>query len=194
MNMIVIGCGRVGAQLAYRLYQQGHKVVVDPVAEAFENLPADFRGRTVEGEVLNQDVLRRAGIEQADGLAAVTSLDPVNAVVAHVARTVYHVPTVVVRNYNPRWRVIHEAFGLPVISSTSWGAQRIEELLTQGDGHRFGHQLAAVSRYRFRCGWARFSAGRPGRSTRSSTHSNKSLGFTPKNRSAAVVSSPRFTK
>ncbi|MBU0490832.1 MAG: TrkA family potassium uptake protein [Chloroflexi bacterium] len=136
MNMIVVGCGRVGSQLAYRLYQTGHKVVVvDPVAEAFENLPADFRGRTVEGEVLNQDVLHRAGIEQADSLAAVTPQDPINAVVAHVARTVYHVPIVVVRNYNPRWRVIHEAFGLQVVSSTSWGAQRIEELLTQSPEH-----------------------------------------------------------
>jgi len=132
MNVIVIGCGRVGAELAYRLYQRGHRVtVVDPAEDAFDNLPADFRGHTVAGEALGQDVLRRAGIDQADGLAAVTPSDSINAVVAHVANSVYHVPSVVVRNYDPRWRPVHETFGLQVVSSTSWGAQRIEELLYQ---------------------------------------------------------------
>jgi trk system potassium uptake protein TrkA len=130
MKVIVVGCGRVGSQLAYRLFQKGHQVtVIDEVAMAFDNLPPDFRGRTVEGEVLSQGVLRRAGMEQADGLAAVTNSDSVNAVVARVARTAYHIPNVVVRNYDPSWRPLHEAFGLQVVSSASWGAQRIEELL-----------------------------------------------------------------
>ncbi|MCZ7625300.1 MAG: portal protein [Candidatus Methylomirabilota bacterium] len=130
MNIVIVGCGRVGAELAYRLFQKGHHVaVVDQVASALNNLPTDFRGRTIHGEALAADVLRRAGIEQADGLAAVTNSDTLNAVVAHVARTVYCVPQVVVRNYHPRWRILHETFGLQVVSSTSWGAQRIEELL-----------------------------------------------------------------
>jgi len=134
MNVIVVGCGRVGAELAYRLYKKGHKVVVvDPVAEAFENLPPDFRGRTIEGEVLSQDVLHRAGIKKADALAAATNSDAVNAVVAHAARTAYQVPQVVVRSYDPHWRALHEAFGLQVVSSASWGAQRLEELLYQQD-------------------------------------------------------------
>lgn len=132
MNMIVVGCGRVGAELAYRLFQEGHAVViVDHSEDAFQNLPIDFRGRFVEGTALSRDVLRRAGIEHADGLAAVTSSDSLNAVVAHIAREVYHVPSVVVRNFNSRWRSMHEVFGLQVVSSTSWGAQRIEELLYQ---------------------------------------------------------------
>ena len=132
MHVIVVGCGRLGAELASRLDQQGHKVVVvDPNDAAFQNLPQDFRGRTVEGEVLNGDVLRRLGIERADGLAAVTNSDTLNAVVAHIARAVYHTPNVVVRNYDSRWRSMHETFGLQVISSTVWGAQRIEELLYQ---------------------------------------------------------------
>ena len=136
MHVIVVGCGRVGAELAYRLYQKKHQVVVvDAVAAAFDSLPTDFRGRTVEGEALNQDVLRRAGIEQAEGLAAVTNSDAINAVVAHVARMVYHVPHVVVRTYDPRWRPLHEAFGLQLVSSTSWGAQRLEEMLIQAPLH-----------------------------------------------------------
>jgi trk system potassium uptake protein TrkA len=136
MNVIVIGCGRVGAELAYRLYQRGHQVtVVDQIAAAFNNLLPDFRGRTVEGEVMRQDVLRRAGIEQAQGLAAVTNSDSINAIVAHVACTLYNVPNVVVRNYDPGWRSLHEAFGLQIVSSASWGAQRIEEMLYHGEIH-----------------------------------------------------------
>jgi trk system potassium uptake protein TrkA len=130
VNIIVIGCGRVGAELAFRLYKREHQViVVDQVGAAFQNLHPEFRGRTVEGEALNRDVLLRAGIEQADGLAAVTNSDTLNAVVGHIARTTFQVPLVVVRNYDPSLRVMHEEFGFQIISSSSWGAQRIEELL-----------------------------------------------------------------
>src|SRR5687767_5857162 len=130
MFVIVVGCGRVGSELAFRLFEGGHEVaVIDEVGVSFENLHPDYRGRTIEGEVLSEEVLKRSGIETADGLAAVTNSDSVNAVVGHVARTVYEVPNVVVRNYNPRWLPMHHAFGLQVVSSTGWGAQRIEELL-----------------------------------------------------------------
>jgi len=130
MNIIVVGCGRVGSELAYRLYQSGHRVtVIDIAASAFANLPHDFRGRTLEGEPLNQDILRRAGIDQADGIALVTSSDSVNAVVAQVAREVYGISNIVVRNYEPQWRSMYEVFNLQVVSSSSWGAQRLEELL-----------------------------------------------------------------
>jgi len=130
MNFIVVGCGRVGSELAYRLYQNGHRVtVIDIDASAFDNLPPDFRGRTLEGEPLNQDLLRRAGIEQADGIALVSSSDSVNAVVAHTAREVYGISNIVVRNYEPQWREMYEVFNLQVVSSSSWGAQRLEELL-----------------------------------------------------------------
>lgn len=130
MDVIVVGCGRVGSELAYRVYQKGHRVtVVDSNEASFQNLSPDFRGRTVEGEALNQIVLKRAGIESADGLAAVTNSDTLNVAVAHVARRVYEVPNVVVRNYDAGLRGLHEVFGLQVVSSTSWGAQRVEEML-----------------------------------------------------------------
>ncbi len=134
MNVIVIGCGRLGAALAVRLFNQGHQVaVVDNVNAAFYNLPPEFAGRTVEGGALSQDVLHRAGIETADALAAVTNSDALNAVVGHIARTVYHISRVVVRNYDPIWRDLYETFGLQVVSSTSWGAQRMEEMLYDAD-------------------------------------------------------------
>jgi len=130
MNFIVVGCGRVGAELCYHLFKSGHSVVVvDSRREAFNRLHADFRGRTLEGEGLAESVLERAGIKEADGLAAVTNSDTLNAVVAHAARTFYHVPNVVARNYDPNLRSVIEAFGLQTVGSTYWGAQRVEELL-----------------------------------------------------------------
>jgi trk system potassium uptake protein TrkA len=109
--------------------------MVDQSEAAFHNLPVDFRGRTVVGEALSQDALRRAGIEQADALAVVTSNDTINAVVAHLARSYYSVPSVVVRNFDSRWRSMHEIFKLQVVSSSSWAAQRIEELLYYQETH-----------------------------------------------------------
>jgi trk system potassium uptake protein TrkA len=130
MNFIVVGCGRVGAELCYHLFSRGHQVVVvDINKESFNRLHPDFRGRTLEGEGLAEGVLERAGIQEADGLAAVTNSDMLNAVVAHAARTIYHVHNVVARNYDPNLRSIIEAFGLQTVGSTYWGAQRVEELL-----------------------------------------------------------------
>ena len=64
MKAIVVGCGRIGSQLAYSLYKSGHEVsVVDEEEASFENLPSDFQGRLHEGDAMNQDVLERAGCE-----------------------------------------------------------------------------------------------------------------------------------
>jgi trk system potassium uptake protein len=132
MKFIVVGCGRVGAELAYRLFQNGHHVVViDKTEASFQNLPVDFKGRLLEGQVLSRDVLRRAGIHEADGIAVVTNSDTLNTVVAHLAREEFHIPNIVTRNYNSRWRTMQEVFGLQLVSSSSWGAQRVEELLYQ---------------------------------------------------------------
>ncbi len=134
MKYVVVGAGRVGAELAQRLSKQGHDVTVLDVQDInMDNLSTGYRGRALTADPLNRDVLKQAGIEGADGLAAVSNSDSVNAVVAHLARTVYHVPNVIVRNYDPRWRPLMEAFGLQIISPSTWGAQRIEELLYQSD-------------------------------------------------------------
>lgn len=130
MKVIVVGCGRIGVELAYHLFQRGHDVsVIDSVPAALDNLPSDFAGRLLEGDALNQDILERAGIKDCDALAAVTNSDALNAVVSHVAKIQYHVPNIIARNYNPHTRDLFEVFGIQVVSSTSWGAQRVEELL-----------------------------------------------------------------
>ncbi|MBI5824051.1 MAG: TrkA family potassium uptake protein [Chloroflexi bacterium] len=131
MNFIVVGCGRVGAELSFRLFKNGHQVVVvDNNKESFNRLHPDFRGRTVEGEALSSDALERAAITKADGVAVVTNSDTMNAVVGHAIRTHYpNVKQVIVRNYDPAMRGMLEAFGLQLVSSTAWGAERVQELL-----------------------------------------------------------------
>ena len=134
MNVIVMGCGRVGSDLATALSKDGHLVsVVDSTEKAFQNLPPDFKGKMVEGEMMSRDVLFRAGIEKADALAAVTNDDALNAVVAHVAQAIYDVKHVIVRNYDPDFRPLLEAFNLQVVSPNSWGSQRIQELILHAD-------------------------------------------------------------
>jgi trk system potassium uptake protein TrkA len=130
MYAIIVGCGRVGSELATLLSQRGHDVtIIDHVGSSFSHLDPAWRGRTIEAEAMADGVLERAGVRDADALASVTNSDAVNAVVAHVAKTVYEVKNVVSRNYDPRWRPLHEAMGLQMVSSTAWGAQRVEELL-----------------------------------------------------------------
>ncbi len=136
MKAIIVGCGRVGAQVANRLSHRGyHVTVIDVAPTAFNNLDSDFRGRTLEGDVLTQDMLRRAGIQGADALAAVTSSDSLNAVVAHLAQYEFGVRHVVARNYEPRYQDLYEAFGVQAIGPSSWGAQRMEEALSGGALH-----------------------------------------------------------
>ena len=134
MKVLVIGCGRLGAELAFRLFRRGHDVsIVDVDEKAFAKLPAEFQGRFSEGSGMNRDVLHRAGIEGCDSVAVVTNSDTLNAVVGHLALEIFHVPNVVVRNYDPRYRWILETFNLQEVSSLSWGAQRIEEMMYHSD-------------------------------------------------------------
>lgn len=130
MKVIVVGCGRFGAELAYNLYSHGHEVsVVDMDFNAFNNLPADFEGRECEGDALNEEVLRRAGIEKSSALVAATSSDALNLTIGHVAREIHHVGMVIARNYEPSSRPLYETFNIQVVSAASWGVQRIEEML-----------------------------------------------------------------
>ncbi|MEI7988633.1 MAG: NAD-binding protein [Chloroflexota bacterium] len=134
MKIIVVGCGRLGSELIYRLFQHGHEItVVDVKPSAFDKLPPDFIGRLNEGDAMNQEVLHRAGIEQAEALAAVTSSDAINLVIGHIASQIYHVPKIVARNFEPNCCSIFDCFGMQMIASSSWGAQRLEEMLYQSD-------------------------------------------------------------
>jgi trk system potassium uptake protein TrkA len=130
MRIIIIGCGRMGSGLAQTLSLRGHAVtVVDKDPHAFERLGPAFKGKTLAGIGFDRDVLLRAGIERADGLAAVTSSDEANVVAARLASNIFRVPRVVARLYDPRKAEIYRRLGLQTISTVSWGIGQIADLL-----------------------------------------------------------------
>jgi trk system potassium uptake protein TrkA len=134
MKVIIMGCGRVGEQVSRMLADEGHEVtVIDSDPQALERLGPDFKGRKVKGVGFDREVLVAAGIEQTDAFAATSSSDNVNIVSARIARNIFHVPRVVARLYDPRRAEIYRRLGLITISSTTWGAERIRELITHAD-------------------------------------------------------------
>ena len=130
MRLLIIGCGRLGAGLGQLLATNGHSVtLVDKDPLAFEKLGEKFKGQRLVGVGFDRQVLVSAGIERADGLAAVTASDEANVVAARIARDIFHVPRVVARLYDVRQAEIYKRLGLQTIAPTNWGIQRISDLL-----------------------------------------------------------------
>ena len=119
MYVIIVGCGRVGAELAQILQGEGHNVVIiDRDPSAFRRLGANFNGITLAGNGFDLDVLAEAGIEKADAFCAVTNGDNTNIMASQIARTIYRVPTVLARVYDPPRAAIYRDLGLHIISGT----------------------------------------------------------------------------
>jgi trk system potassium uptake protein TrkA len=131
MKVIVVGCGRMGTGLSLNLVKKGHEVtVIDSDPEAFDNLGKNFAGTKVIGIGFDRDILAKARIEKVDAVVACTSSDEANAVIARIAKNVYHVPRVVARLYDPRKADIYHRLGIQTISTTTWGIERASEILT----------------------------------------------------------------
>ena len=134
MKIIVMGCGRVGSQVSLVLSRNGHDVtVIDHDNNAENRLGEDFRGRMLRGLGFDRHVLVEAGIEYCDAFTAVSASDNANIVAARIARTIFKVPRVIARLYDPRRAEIYQRLGLMTISTTTWGAERIFELITHTD-------------------------------------------------------------
>ncbi len=128
MKIIILGCGRVGAALAQQLDAAGHEVViVDRNQDAFARLGPDYTGGMVMGTGIDEDVLRKAGIEDADAFVAVTNGDNTNAMSAQIAKLVFHVPHVVARLYDPVREETYNTLGLDTVSPTIIGVERIKD-------------------------------------------------------------------
>jgi len=113
MHVIVVGCGRVGSELAARLRREGQSVaIMDKNANAFRRLPEVWDGQSVVGFGFDRDDLLKAGIERADAVAAVTSGDNTNILTARIARETFEVPNVVARIYDPRRALIYQKLGI----------------------------------------------------------------------------------
>lgn len=127
MHAIVVGCGRIGAELAMSLELAGHSVtVIDKQATAFSRyLPKQWSGKTVHGFGFDRDHLEEAGIRDADALAAMTGGDNSNILTARIARETYQVARVVARIQDPRRAVIYERLGIPTVAQVSWGKEQV---------------------------------------------------------------------
>lgn len=126
MNVIIVGCGRVGSQLA-TMFSQGDNnvVVVDTNAEKFENLGVNFEGSTLVGMGFDEDILTEAGIAEADVLCAVTNQDNSNLMIAEVGRKLFDVPFVLARLYNPDRTNAYLQLGLDFVCATTLVAEEM---------------------------------------------------------------------
>lgn len=133
VHVVVVGCGRVGSELAGLLERNGHTVaVVDKRKDAFQRLPTGFAGYRVVGFGFDRDTLTEAGIGEAGALAAVTSGDNSNIMSARVARETFLVERVVARIYDPRRAAIYQRLGIPTVATVSWTTDQVYRRLIPG--------------------------------------------------------------
>ena len=130
MKVVIVGCGRVGAQLAKILDDEGHQVImVDNDAYSFRRLPPGFNGTALVGNGLDQEVLKKAGIEQADAFFVLTQGDNRNIMAAQIAKHVFNVSKVICRIYDPLRQDLYCNLGIDAISPTTIFAQILREKL-----------------------------------------------------------------
>lgn len=131
MNVLVIGCGRLGTRLAALLDARGNEVVVvDGNPDLFAHLPESFSGQVVSGMPMDMDVLKNAGIENTDAVAVVTADDNLNITISQVAREFFHIGNVVTRIGDPARESVFTAFGLHTVCPTKMAADAIYLALT----------------------------------------------------------------
>jgi trk system potassium uptake protein TrkA len=134
VHVVVVGCGRVGSELAGLIDAVGHTVsVVDKRKEAFRRLPSGFRGYRINGFGFDRETLTEAGVEDADAFAAVTSGDNSNILSARVARETFGIERVVARIYDPRRAAIYQRLGIPTVATVAWTTDQVmRRLLPEG--------------------------------------------------------------
>ncbi|MGH2768378.1 MAG: potassium channel family protein [Actinomycetota bacterium] len=126
MRAVIVGCGRVGAELADALGHRGFSVsVIDKRATSFERLHPSFKGETFIGPGFDRELLEKAGIREARVFMAVTNGDNSNIVSARIAKEHYHVPYVAARIYDPRRAKIYERLGIPTVATVAWTTDQI---------------------------------------------------------------------
>ena len=133
MKIVILGCGRVGSRLATMLDQAGYEVsIIDFSSEAFQRLSPDFRGETIPGNGVDEEILIRAGIKEADAFAAVTNGDNRNIMASQIAKEIFNVKKVMCRIYDPIREETYRELGMETICPTKVGAQMFfDELVAQ---------------------------------------------------------------
>ena len=130
MKVVIMGCGRVGARLAGLLDIEGHSVtILDTDAYSFRRLPPDFTGTALVGNGIEEETLKKAGIEEANVFVALTQGDNRNIMAAQIAKHIFNVPKVVCRIYDPLRRELFNSLGIEAFSPTTIFAQMLKEKL-----------------------------------------------------------------
>lgn len=134
-KIVILGCGRVGSTLAKQMANEGHEVtVLDLTSDSFRRLGPKFRGQRLVGSGLDQDLLRRAGLEQANVFVAVTQGDNTNIMAAQIAREVFRVGKVVARIYDPIRAQAYRELGITTLCTTTLAAGLIHDAALGGGG------------------------------------------------------------
>ncbi len=121
MYIIIVGCGKVGSELARLLADSGHNVVaIDKDPASFQRLGADFNGLTLTGNGFDVDLLKEAGIEQADAFCTVTDNDNANIMSGQVAKKIFHIPRVITRINDVQYTHIYKELGIDIVNSTTF--------------------------------------------------------------------------
>lgn len=127
MHVIVVGCGRVGSEVALNLAASDEHdvIIIDRRVDAFRRLGDNFKGTTMVGVGFDRDLLTEAGISPDCAVAAVTSGDNSNILIARTARETFGVERVVARIYDPRRASIYERLGIATVASVTWTSARV---------------------------------------------------------------------
>ena len=127
-KIVIMGCGRTGARLASILDSAGHSVtVMDVDAYSFRRLSSEFKGKALVGNGIDQEALKKAGIEGAEVFIAVTQGDNRNIMAAQIAKHIFNVPRVICRIYDPLRQEIYQTLGLETISPTTIFAEMLKK-------------------------------------------------------------------
>jgi trk system potassium uptake protein TrkA len=134
VHIVVVGCGRVGSDLATQLCEEGHSVVIiDKNPDAFKRLGSSFNGEKLVGSGFDRQTLAKARANSADGFAAVTNGDNTNILCARIAQNTYQIVNVVARIYDPRRAKIYERLGIPTVATVDWTTLQVKRWLLPTD-------------------------------------------------------------
>jgi len=134
VKVVILGCGRVGATLANMLDKEGHQVsVIDYSNDSFRRLDTRFSGETIIGNGVDEEILMRAGIKDADAFIAVTNGDNRNIMASQIAKEIFNVKKVICRIYDPIRESTYSELGLETFCPTKIGAQMLFDALTKAN-------------------------------------------------------------
>ncbi len=132
MKVVILGCGRVGSTVGRMLDERGHAVtIIDRNEQQFKRLGERFRGETIRGVGIDEDVLRQAGLESADLFVAVTNGDNTNIMASQIAKEVFGVAHVITRIYDPVREQLYQGLGLDTYCPTTVQSQLIVDKIQE---------------------------------------------------------------